>query len=191
MSLSLATTGLQGRTPILGASRSALSVAGTAPRIVVALECYRPLEGASLHPLAEVDTVLLGRGAKRQAFSAGDSREVRLEIPDAWLSAAHARLFRRDGEWWIADALSTNGTRVNGRPCAEARLQDGDLIQAGRTLFQFQQAPSQDEAGEPPPHDMPGLATVSPSMSAAVAALPRIARSSLPVVVVGESGTGK
>jgi len=176
-------TALQGRTPILGASRPVLSVAETVPRLVVALECDRPLAGASLHSLAWIDTVLLGRGAKRTAFQVADARALRIEVPDPWLSAQHARLFRREGEWWIADALSTNGTRVNGRPCAEARLEDGDLVQAGRTLFQFQQAPQQDEAAELP--EIPGLATVSPSMSAALAALPRIARSTLPVVVVG------
>src|SRR5436305_9954594 len=116
MSLSLATTGLQGQTTILGASRSALSVAETAPRIVVALECDRPLAGASVHSLARIDSVLLGRGAKRSALAGGDSRGLRIEVPDRWLSAAHARLFQREGQWWIADALSTNGTRVNGRP---------------------------------------------------------------------------
>jgi len=182
---------LQGRTPILGVSRPALSVAQTAPRLVVALECDRPLAGASLHSLARIDTVLLGRGAKRTGLQVADPRALRIEVPDPWLSAEHARLFRREGAWWIADALSTNGTRVNGRPCAEARLEDGDLIQAGRTLFQFQQAPSllPEDPGEQ--YDIAGLATVSASMSAALAALPRIARSSLPVVVVGESGTGK
>ena len=179
---------------MLGASRSALAVSETAPAIVVALECDRPLAGASRHSLARIDTVLLGRGAARLASRAQGSRELRLEVPDAWLSAAHARLVRRDGQWWIADALSTNGTRVNGRPCAEACLQDGDLIQAGRTLFWFRQVASQD-GGEDDDgltlEGIAGLATVAASMSAAVAALPRIARSTLPVVIAGESGTGK
>ena len=188
MSLSLASREIQGHTPMLGASRSPFAVTETVPQIVVALECDRPLAGASRHSLAHIDTVLLGRGTARRASRAQDSRELRLEVPDAWLSADHARLVRREGQWWIADALSTNGTRVNGRPCAEACLRDGDVIQAGRTLFWFRHAAAQDgdllDA-------IPGLATVAPSMCAALEALPRIARSSLPVVVVGESGTGK
>src|SRR5438105_7521515 len=186
MSLSLATPDLQGRTPMLGASRSALAVSETAPAIVVALECDRPLAGASRHSLAQIDTVVLGRGAARLASRAQGSRELRLEVPDAWLSAAHARLVRRDGQWWIADALSTNGTRVNGRPCSEACLQDGDLIQAGRTLLWFRQDAPQggaEDADSLAVDGIPGLGTVAPSMSAVVTALPRIARSSLPVVV--------
>src|SRR5437868_5721598 len=193
MSLSLASREIQGHTPMLGASRSPFAVRETVPHIVVALECDRPLAGASRHSLAQIDTVLLGRGARRLASRAQGSRELRLEVPDAWLSAAHARLVRRDGQWWIADALSTNGTRVNGRPCAEACLQDGDLIQAGRTLFWFRQVASQDGAEDDDGLTLEGagLATVAASMSAAVAALPRIARSALPVVIAGESGTGK
>jgi len=185
----LATPALLGRTPILGAPRPTLSIAQMAPRLVVALECDRPLAGPSVLSLDRIETVLLGRGAKRTALQARDSRELRIEVPDAWMSAAHARLSQREGQWWIADSLSTNGTRVNGRPSAEAHLEDGDVIQAGRTLFQFQQTPVQDDSAEHP--DVPGLATVSASLSASLAALPRIARSSLPVVVVGESGTGK
>src|SRR5712671_1863462 len=109
MSVSLVSAGIQGRTPMLGASRARPLAAETAPEIVVALECDRPLAGASRHSLADVDTVLLGRGTRRQASRGQDSRELRLEVADAWLSAAHARLVRRDGQWWIADALSTNG----------------------------------------------------------------------------------
>jgi sigma-54 dependent transcriptional regulator, acetoin dehydrogenase operon transcriptional activator AcoR len=194
MSLSLASAGIQGRTPMLGASRSRLVPAETAPELVVALECDRPLAGASRHSLGQIDTVLLGRGTGRRASRAPQSRELRLELPDAWLSAAHAKLVRRDGQWWIADSLSTNGTLVNGRPCAEACLQDGDLIQAGRTLLWFRQAAPQDGAEDADSlrlDGIAGLATLAPSMAAAVAALPRIARSMLPVVVVGESGTGK
>src|SRR5205814_1789441 len=82
--------------------------------------------GTSRYSLAQIETVLVGRGTSRRAARSQQSRELRVEVPDAWLSSAHARLVRRDGQWWIVDALSTNGTRVNGRPCAEACLQDGD-----------------------------------------------------------------
>src|SRR5256885_2804458 len=194
MPLSLASAEIQGRTPTLGTSRSPLAAAEMAPQLVVALECDRPLAGPSRHSLAQIETVLLGRGTRRWTARSQQSRELRLEVPDAWLSAAHARLVRRDGQWWIVDALSTNGTRVNGRPCSEAWLQDGDLIQAWRTLLWFRQCAPQDGAEDADSlalDGIPGLATVAPSMSAAAAALPRIARSSLPVVVVGESGTGK
>jgi transcriptional regulator with PAS, ATPase and Fis domain len=59
-------------------------------------------------------------------------------------------------------------------------------------MLWFRQAAAQGGAEDSMSLDgIRGLATVAPSMSAAVAALPRIARSALPVVVVGESGTGK
>jgi len=195
ISASCARTEIAGRTPMLGASRPRICAVETAPQLVILLECDRPLAGSSRHSLAGVDTVHLGRGSRRRASRSRASRQLLLDLPDAWLSAVHARIVRRDGRWWIADAQSTNGTRVNGRPCAEACLEDGDVIEAGRTLLWFQQAaPRQDaddEDGERIDGLTDGLATVAPAMSAAVATLPRIARSSLPVVLLGETGTGK
>ncbi|MFL5278753.1 MAG: sigma 54-interacting transcriptional regulator [Myxococcales bacterium] len=186
-------TGTEGRTPAVGFSRAAAPAVESAPRLAVVLECDRPLAGGSAHSLAEVDCVLLGRGSRRTAFRDRESRELRLELPDAWVSVSHARIFRREDELWITDPGSTNGTKVNGRPCMEACLQDGDVIQVGRSLLSFQKAVPRaqpdDLKGEQP--DPAGFATLSPALAEMVGALPAIARSSLPVVVVGESGTGK
>jgi transcriptional regulator with PAS, ATPase and Fis domain len=186
-------TGTEGRTPPIGFSRAPAPAVESAPRLAVVLECDRPFAGGSAHSLADVDCVLLGRGSRRTAFRDRESRELRLELPDAWVSASHARIFRREGELWITDAGSTNGTKVNGRPCVEACLQDGDVIQVGRSLLSFQKAVPRAQAddlkGEQP--DRAGLATLSPALAEVAISLPAIARSSLPVVVVGESGTGK
>src|SRR3954449_2805460 len=153
-------TDAEGQTPAFGFSRAPAPPVESAPRLAVVLECDRPLAGGSAHSLADVDCVLLGRGPRRTAFRDRKSRELRLELPDAWVSTSHARIFRRDGELWIADAGSTNGTKVNGRPCAEACLQDGDMIEIGRSLLWFQKA-----AARRKPEDLEGEQLVSTGLA--------------------------
>ena len=58
---------IEGRTPALGFSRAKAPGVASAPRLTIVLECDRPLAGGSAHSLADVDTVLLGRGSKRAA----------------------------------------------------------------------------------------------------------------------------
>src|SRR3954469_8032248 len=181
-------TDAEARTSALGFSRVPAPAVESAARLAVVLECDRPLAGGSAHSLADVDTVVLGRGSRRTALRNRDSRQLRLELPDAWVSTSHARIFRREGELFVADAGSTNGTKVNGRPCAEACLQDGDVIEIGRSLLWFQKAAARREPEdlEGEPLGPAGLATLSPAFAEVVGKLPAIARSSLPVVVVGE-----
>ncbi len=84
---------------------------------------------------------------------------------------------------------------MNGAPCAETLLRDGDLLEVGRTLLWYREAAPREGRDDVDTRRLdaaaPGLATIAPSMSAAVACLPAIARTALPAVVVGESGTGK
>jgi pSer/pThr/pTyr-binding forkhead associated (FHA) protein len=56
---------------------------------------------------------------------------------DTYSSNLHARMFRLDGEVWVEDLGSTNGTWVNTVRIGErTRLQKGDLLQVGGTVFE-------------------------------------------------------
>jgi hypothetical protein len=82
-----------------------------------------------IHTLAEGRTVTIGRRA-----------EADVSVPwDPEMSRVHAELEVRAGEWTISDdGLSQNGTWVNGlRLTGRRRLNDGDQLQVGRTLFAF------------------------------------------------------
>lgn len=60
-----------------------------------------------------------------------------VQVEDAYTSNIHARMFRRDGELWVEDLGSTNGTWVNAeRIGTPARLGRGDLVQVGGTVFE-------------------------------------------------------
>jgi hypothetical protein len=56
---------------------------------------------------------------------------------DTYVSTLHARLFQRNGESFVEDLGSTNGTFVNGkRVSAATRLRRGDQVQFGQTVVE-------------------------------------------------------
>lgn len=61
-----------------------------------------------------------------------------VSIPDdTFVSNMHARVFERDGDVFIEDLGSTNGTHLNGVPLGAAtKLRKGDRIQAGQTVLE-------------------------------------------------------
>ena len=60
-----------------------------------------------------------------------------VRVDDAYTSNLHARLYRRNGELWVEDLGSTNGTWVNAQRIASAvRVGKGDLLQVGGTVFE-------------------------------------------------------
>ena len=62
-------------------------------------------------------------------------------VTDEAASAKHAVVGFSDGEWWIEDAGSTNGTVVNGTKISQReRMHYGDEIQIGRIGLRLEQA---------------------------------------------------
>lgn len=62
-----------------------------------------------------------------------DDCDIVLADPNA--SRRHARLSKRDEQWWIEDLGATNGTLVNDTLVKERRLSSGDRIRIGTTEF--------------------------------------------------------
>lgn len=59
-------------------------------------------------------------------------------VGDRFTSARHARVFRRDGAYWVEDLGSRNGTLLNGHRVSGAqRLLAGDRITVGSCTFKF------------------------------------------------------
>jgi DNA-binding NtrC family response regulator len=169
------------------------------PFLFVAMECARPLAGGARYALADADEIHIGRGSTRKASRSVDGRTRRLSIavPDARMSQDHARLVAHGGGHVLEDRGSRNGTKVNGRDVTASPLNDGDLLQIGRTLLVYRRALA---APEVHAHDvdsdalaprLPGMRTLTPALAAQLDALARVARSEASVLVVGETGTGK
>jgi len=158
-----------------------------ASQLVVALACDRPLDEPRAVELTGAGEVWLGRTPPDAPAGV-----VRLSFPDDRMSALHARLRRVLGRWVIEDAGSKNGLRVQGTPQRRAVLNPGDSIECGQTFLVF----DEHAADEPPPALPPdaaelGCQSFHPDLLAGWSALARVAPTRVPVMLQGETGTGK
>jgi FHA domain-containing protein len=72
-------------------------------------------------------------------LSIGRSKDADVQIDDRYASSIHARVFSREGRFYVEDMNSTNGTLLNGAELrGEAELLDGDTVQIGDTTFRFE-----------------------------------------------------
>ena len=56
---------------------------------------------------------------------------------DIYTSTVHARLFRHNGQLWVEDLGSTNGTYIKSERISQAmRLGKGDHLQIGSTVYE-------------------------------------------------------
>ena len=117
-----------------------------------------------------------------------------LVIDHPTVSRRHARVERdrASGSWRVRDLGSHNGTAVDGVPIGTddvATLADGGVLRLGDVLAVLESSPERE------PSDEPDLADELPGRSAAVRALRRAivraASDPAPVLVLGETGTGK
>jgi hypothetical protein len=60
-----------------------------------------------------------------------------VQVTDSNVSREHAAFVCEDGDWWIVDLDSTNGTLLNGEPVTRARLEDGDVVEVGVTRLTY------------------------------------------------------
>lgn len=57
---------------------------------------------------------------------------------DTYVSQLHARVFRRDGQMFVEDLGSTNGTFLNRKKVSSpAALKRGDHLQVGKTVLEL------------------------------------------------------
>ena len=79
------------------------------------------------------------RLALRASNALGRDAGNDIALPDEAASARHAKLDVEDGEWWIEDLGSTNGTLVNGvRISKREKLRLGDEIAIGRVAMRLE-----------------------------------------------------
>jgi transcriptional regulator with AAA-type ATPase domain len=171
----------------------------TEPHLFLVLECDRVEAGGARYSLAGAESVTIGRGAERlsERASRGGERELFIRVPSRSMSSMHARLYRSGATWMIEDLQSRNGTYLNGARVSVEPVRDGDIVELGRTLFivRTDLAVPVDSPVDLDTAQMgelrPGLASLLPLEAARVATFCRIAPSDVPVLLLGETGTGK
>ena len=92
--------------------------------------------------VAHPDAAMLGRSFELPAgtsLTVGREPKVDLSFPGRTdISRWHARVWEAEGEVWVEDLKSRNGTAVNGEPLTGARrLANGDILQLGSVYLKF------------------------------------------------------
>jgi hypothetical protein len=71
--------------------------------------------------------------------SIGRSPTNTIPIPDTYASAQHTLLTFREGQWWLEDRGSRNGTLLNGTRISDPTVVSaGDVIGVGRTQLKLE-----------------------------------------------------
>jgi DNA-binding NtrC family response regulator len=116
----------------------------------------------------------------------GREEECAIRLPGNDVSRRHASLRKDDagGDVEVVDLGSRNGVHVNGQRVSSAPLRRGDVLRLGGWLAVVAGGPGAWK------EIAPGLLGGA-SLQAALAPLHRAAASDLPIVLEGETGTGK
>ena len=144
-----------------------------------------PLFLVWVFPLASEPPVeLVAEGKKTLSLGRDDGSDVRLRGDGVSRHHAVLRLGTAGAPPVIEDRDSRNGVRVNGQPVRSSELAAGDVVRLGGWVGVVTTTPG--EFTEVAPGLFGGAA-----LAAAIAPLARAAASDLPIVLEGETGTGK
>jgi len=137
-------------------------------------------------------------------FIIGRDPEAGICVPGGAVSRRHVRIHQRSGRWMIADLGGRNGTIVNGRFITEAPLEHLDEVRVGDAIFKFVEKGAAEYARYRIDGKLVGVsaagATPNPDARRIVGGyqihrlamdLRGIARSTLSVMILGQSGAGK
>lgn len=127
----------------------------------------------------------------QEVVQIGSARANDIVLTDRTVSRFHFKIESGDGLFTLTDLGSTNGTYLGGHRIQSAFLEDEALIDLGNSQLQFKPLGDQATVDLPDRDSMGGLSGASPKMRQLYSLLERIALADLPVVIEGETGTGK
>ena len=163
------------------------------PRLIVALECRRPTALGCRLMLERLDEVIVARNQAGRIER--KTRSATVYVGDFQVSRQHLAIRSAPNGWKLVDLGSKNGTAVNGERVNTAMLADGDIIEAGGAMLMFLQDNStRSDAGD---RELvaaawpPSFQTLSLELESRIQQIQKIAPAGVPVLVRGETGTGK
>jgi len=74
----------------------------------------------------------------RDPAEIGRGERCAIRLQDTYVSQVHARLYPKDGAWYVEDLGSTNGTLLNDRRVdAPLEVHAGDVVKIGKTVLEL------------------------------------------------------
>ncbi|MBX3186350.1 MAG: sigma 54-interacting transcriptional regulator [Labilithrix sp.] len=122
----------------------------------------------------------------------GQSPACDLRLADPEVSRRHLEAFVHGGKLVVRDLQSTNGTFVDGIEIVEARLAGGEEVRLGSTTLRVKRVqPASTSSADAADDHFGKLMGRSPEMRRLYPLMARLAHGAIPVVIEGETGTGK
>jgi transcriptional regulator of acetoin/glycerol metabolism len=162
------------------------------PRLLVVLECRRPTALGCRLMLDRLDEVIVARNPTGRIER--NLRSATLFVGDFQVSRQHLAVRRTQAGWRLDDLGSKNGTAVNGERVNTAMLVHGDIIEAGGAMLMFLLDGGRGDANDcdlTPSAGPPSFRTLSIELERRIQEILKIAPVAVPVLVRGETGTGK
>jgi DNA-binding NtrC family response regulator len=163
---------------------------------VLAPKVARPTAGGSTFAI----TVIEGPDAPRSIVIApgtpsrilvGQSPACELRLTDRMVSRRHAAFELVGARLRLVDLASTNGTFAGGMAVNDVYLAGGEMVRVGETTIRIDLLSHDDKAELPTATRFGKIVGASPEMRRLYPLCERLAGSSVPVIIEGETGTGK
>lgn len=123
------------------------------------------------------------------AFSIGRDPSCLMQLDGEGVSRVHAEVQRAGDGYVLRDNGSTNGTHLGGRAIEEERIQAGAVLRVGSWVGVFEPRAAGAHASQP--FDVGVGMLGGAALRQAMEPARRAAASTLPIIVCGETGTGK
>jgi two-component system response regulator HydG len=156
-----------------------------------------PAPGSASFRLVVVEGFDVGRqlsmhGGEALRVLVGKGPTADLKLVDPAVSRRHLALEIDSGRLRITDLGSTNGTRIDDHDIIDAFAHGGELLRIGSTAIRVERLAEAPPA-DPAPRASPFARVVgaSPAMLRLYPLCERLAASQVPVIIEGETGTGK
>src|SRR5437868_2306999 len=120
----------------------------------------------------------------------GQSPACAVKLADPAVSRRHVALELVAGSLRVTDLGSTNGTWVNGLRVYDVALQGGETLQVGNTVLTVTAGRSLEQTPLDQTH-FGAFIGASDEIRRLYPTMDRIASSNIPVIIEGETGTGK
>ena len=128
---------------------------------------------------------------KKGLVSIGKSKSNDIVLTDDYSSNFHAKIENRNGEFFLKDLGSTNGTFLNGQRIFETALPVNSLIEIGKTALKFYTESETRKITASKDTNFMGIISKNEAMREIFSLVSRVANSDSTVLVQGETGTGK